>query len=145
MTAPPGLRWIGLLLLSACSNLHLRPLPSELPLRAADFGPAAIRQPWLGPLAEQDPILITFLGGLRTHQGSKPTRIGAAVAVRHLNGQIGELNPNDPTREALRQTRARILAYYQNRRIAHQAVPPYTGRGAMTRMMMSPNLMVPKD
>lgn len=134
------------LLLASCSGFKPQPLLSKvLILPASDFGPEALAAPLLGT-GHADVVVHYGLSEhvLNTKYPAPQHRYVTVVpAIKHLNRTIKSL-PHDAAHAELRAklaaTRARLLDYYNTRRIAFNSVPPYVGRGFMTRQALMPAL-----
>jgi hypothetical protein len=130
----------------SCADFHPQPLLAKVVLLSyADFGPADLASPLLGPGAGSEAVVVHY-GLPQSHLAARyPGSHTALVvpAIRHLNRVIHEL-PHDAAHAALRsrllQTRARLMEFYNSRRIAFNSVPPFVGRGFMARQALMPAL-----
>jgi hypothetical protein len=134
------------MILSSCSQIQFRPLLAQtLILPASDFGPASLSAPLLGESAQSKNVVI-FLGlSEKALKARYPEQqhcyVPVVKGIKHLNRNVAEL-PHDAAHAGLRgqliATRSRLLEYYDTRRIAFNSVPPYNGRGFMTRRALMP-------
>ncbi|MBV6499504.1 MAG: hypothetical protein CJBNEKGG_01960 [Prosthecobacter sp.] len=141
---------LGLLLpvLSSCTGLEIKPLLGQtLQLPASDFGPESLSAPLLGANAGQKTVVV-YLGLSEKqiearHPSSQFCHVPVVKGIQHLNRNVAGL-PRDPAHAELRSrlitTRSRLMDYYDTRRIAFNSVPPFTGRGFMSRRAMMPPL-----
>lgn len=139
---------LATLLASCSSSIHIRPLMSRtLELPAADFGPPSLSAPLLGQGAGCTRVVVHYGLPEKHLRGRYPDTQTAFVPVvrgiKHLNRVVKEL-PHDAEHAGLHDrlvaTRARLMAFYNDRRIAFNAVPPFTGRSFMARNAMMPAL-----
>lgn len=134
------------LLFVSCSGFKPQPILSKvLTFSAADFGPESMATPLLGPGSGGKQVIIHHSLPKRYLDQQYPgtARAYAAPAIKHLNRCIKEM-PHDAGHAELRarltRTRSIILDFYNQRRIAFTSVPPYNGRGFMSRSALMPNL-----
>ena len=132
--------------LAACSGFKPQPMLSKvLTFSAADFGPESMASPLLGQGSAGKLVIIHHGLPARYLDQHYPdtVRASAAPAIRHLNRCVTD-TPRDAAhaeqRSRLIRTRTLILDFYNQRRIAFNSVPPYTGRGYMARQMMMPGI-----
>jgi hypothetical protein len=131
---------------ASCSGLKFQPLYSKvLTFSAADFGPEAMASPLLGPDSGGKQVIIHHSLPKRYLDQQYPgtARAYAAPAIKHLNRCVKEM-PHDAAHAELRarliRTRSIILDFYNQRRVAFTSVPPYNGRGFMSRSALMPSL-----
>jgi hypothetical protein len=139
-------RRIGLLLLAcllaSCSGFKPQPMLSKvLTFSASDFGPESMAAPLLGPGSAGKQVLVVHR--VQPQLSANSIQVLAAQAIKHLNRCVTD-TPRDAAHAELRarliRTRTIILDFYNQRRIAFNSVPPYTGRGYMARQMMMPGI-----
>jgi hypothetical protein len=141
---------LGLLLpvLSSCGGLEIKPLLDQtLRLPASDFGPESLSAPLLGANAGKKAVVVYL--GLSEKQlearfpSTQHCHVPVVKGIQHLNRSVAGL-PRDPAHAELRSrliaTRTRLMDYYDTRRVAFNSVPPFTGRGFMSRRAMMPPL-----
>jgi len=140
------LRRISLLLLAfllaSCSGFKPQPLLSKvLTFTAADFGSESMAAPLLGPGNTGKQVLVVHR--VQPQLSASSIQVLASRAIKHLNRCVTD-TPHDAAHAELRarliRTRTVILDFYNQRRIAFNSVPPYTGRGYMARQMMMPGI-----
>jgi hypothetical protein len=136
-----------LAVMSSClSDVQFRPLMARtLELSAADFGPQALSAPLLGQTGAVSRVVVHY-GLPEAHLRARYPEAGVAFVpvvrgVKHLNRVVKEL-PHDAAHTELRArlvaTRARLIDFYNDQRIAFNSVPPFTGRSFMARNAMMP-------
>ena len=129
------------LLLISCAGVRPQPILSKtLTFTAADFGPPEMSAPLIGPGSADRQVLVVH----KQQSGSPAVQVFAPQAIKHLNRSVKNL-PRDGTHTALRtrliRTRTLILDFYNQRRAAFQAVPPYNARnGYLSRQMLMPGI-----
>jgi|GEM_PF-1539172 hypothetical protein len=133
-------------LLASCSGFKPQPLLSKvLTFSAADFGPESMAAPLLGQGSAGRQVIVHHGLPARYLDQHYPgtVRIYAAPAIKHLNRSVTD-TPRDAAHAELCarliRTRTLILDFYNQRRIAFNSVPPYTGRGYLSRQMMMPGI-----
>lgn len=128
-------------LLVSCAGIHPQPILSKtLTFTAADFGPAEMSAPLIGPGGQDRQVLV-----VHKHQaGSSVVQVLAPQAIKHLNRCVKDLprdGANTELRARLIRTRTVILDFYNQRRTAFTSVPPYNARnGYLGRQMMMPGI-----
>lgn len=131
-------------MLTACADFHPRPLLGKVvQLTYADFGPESLAQPLLGKGAPSQPVVVHY-GLPASHLAAKyPGQLPVTVvpAIKYLNRTVLDL-PHDaahqPLHDRLVATRRVLMDFYNSRRVAFNSVPPFVGRGFMTRQAMMP-------
>jgi len=134
--------------LSSCAgSFHLRPLMSRtLELKASDFGPADLSKPLLGSMDVDSGLVVIHYGLPEKHlrlRYSQPNVAFVSVihGIKFLNRVVKAL-PHDAEHAAtlaqLVHTRSRMMDFYNDRRIAFNSVPPFTGRAFMARNAIMP-------
>ena len=105
-----------------------------------DLGPASLVQPLLGPRGA-NPLIVITSGG--SNFSSDPRRLNSRQAINLLRSNARQV-PHTPQNAALLQRMSRaytqVFNLYNARRAAVLAVPPFYGRGSMSRMR---TMMVP--
>ena len=132
-------------LLTACSGgFKFQPLLTKvLILPAGDFGPESLAAPLLGAGGDGTPVVVHYGQPQQVLAAKYPQHryISVVPALRHLNHSIKQM-PADAAHAELRarlvSTRARLMDFYNTRRIAFNSVPPFVGRGFMSRQAMMP-------
>jgi hypothetical protein len=130
-------------LLTACSgDFKFQPLLSKvLIMPSNDFGPESLAAPLLG--AGGTPVIVHYGQPQQVLAAKYPQHryVSVVPALKHLNRTIKEL-PTDAAHAELRarliSTRSRLMDFYNTRRVAFNSVPPFVGRGFMTRQAMMP-------
>ncbi len=115
-----------------------------LTLSYDDFGPESIASQLLGPRGAST-VVIAYHGSTRlTPSGPDGVRfVNVAQAMYFLRRQFKTLPANEPLRQRLRATYARLYPLHRRHRDAILASAVALGRGRMSRMMMAPPAMPP--
>ncbi len=126
--------------LSSCSNGSLQQMLAgpALEISYDDLGPEAMVSPLLGPRGTDTRVMI-HSGGTQTD--TRPRRLNAykgLLILRHNERHLPRTLENEALRERLKKTYGRLYDYYRTRREASLGAPPMVGRGAMSRMHMTP-------
>lgn len=105
-----------------------------------DLGPAPLVQPLLGPRGP-NPLIVITSGG--SNFSSNPRHLNSRQAINLLRSNARQV-PHTPQNAELLQRMSRaynqVFNLYNARRTAILSVPPFYGRGSMSRMRM---MMVP--
>jgi len=106
-----------------------------------DLGTEAMVSPILGPRGA-DPQIVVRQGATNPH--STPRCLNAhqgLVMLRRNARNLANTKENAPLRQRMTTAYNRLYFYYNQRRDAFLAVPPFVGRGSMT--MMRSGMMPP--
>ncbi len=132
-------------LLAACSGgLKPRPLLTKvLIMPSSDFGPESLAAPLLGTGGAGTPIVVHYGLPQQVLAAKYPQHryVSVVPALKHLNHSIKQM-PSDAAHTELRarliSTRSRLMDFYKTRRIAFNSVPPFVGRGFISRQALMP-------
>lgn len=132
-------------LLTSCSEgVTFQPLLRKvLILSSSDFGPENLAVPLLGAGGSGTPVIVHYGQPQQVLAAKYPQHryVSVVPALKHLNHTIKQM-PIDAAHAELRarliSTRSRLMDFYNTRRAAFNSVPPFVGRGFMTRQAMMP-------
>ncbi len=132
-------------LLTACSGgFKFQPLLNKvLIMSSSDFGPENIAAPLLGAGGDGTPVVVHYGQPQHVLAAKYPQHryVSVVPALKHLNHSIKQL-PTDAAHAELRArligTRSRLMDFYNTRRVAFNSVPPFVGRGFMSRQAIMP-------
>lgn len=132
-------------LLTSCSEgITFQPLLSKvLIMPSSDFGPESLAAPLLGTGGEGTPIVVHYGLPQRVLAAKYPQHryVSVVPALKHLNHSIKQMPPDAAhaeLRTRLINTRSRLMDFYNTRRIAFNSVPPFVGRGFISRQALMP-------
>ncbi len=146
--------WLCLLVLpfvfvSCSGSTHFRPLMSRtLELKPSDFGSVDLSQPLIGSVQQTSGLVVVHYGLPERYLRSRYPQpnvsfVSVVHGIKYLNRVVKSLPHDAEHAEVLTQliqTRSRLLDFYNNRRIAFNSVPPFTGRTFMARNAIMPAL-----
>jgi hypothetical protein len=130
-------------LLCGCStNFAPKPLLQKTAVFAYDdFGPERLAAPWLGPRQVGTNVVVHYgqpESRLRAqYPGGDHRFVTVRAAAFHLGRALSALPPQAPESARMRATLGILRSMDRDRRAALNASPPFTGRDALRRRLMT--------